>query len=254
MTFGLSIARTPDPRRVQHFFWLHPEWWTVVLCTFAWLVMSFHGWQHVGYGIHHRMPFLHELQMWLLMVTAMMLPFILPAVRATAAGSLWARRHRAITTFLAGYFMPWTALGIVAAALREGSWTHTYAAAAFGFASAALWQRTSLHTRAVSACHRILPLAPLGWKADRDALRFGSTIGVACVSSCWPLMLACTFAGHGPMAMGAGMALGAAERWSFRPRRRSALVIALAIAGYYMVLGGFDNAVITTCESPITSA
>jgi predicted metal-binding membrane protein len=229
-------TRTPVAATLQHFFWLHPDWWSVALCGSAWAVMLLRGWQHAGHEVHHRMPFAQELEHWLLMVAAMMLPLSLDAVRVTAEGSLWARRHRAIAGFLLGYFGPWLALGIVAAGLREASWTHTYAAAALGFACAAVWLRTPMHTRALIACHRRLPLAPVGWQADRDCLRFGAAIGVACVWSCWPLMLACAFAGHGLIAIAGGMAVGAMERWSFRPRRRAALAGTLAIAGCYLLL------------------
>jgi predicted metal-binding membrane protein len=232
----LSCTRRPAAAALQHFFWSHPEWWSVVLCCSAWAVMLLHGWQNAGHGIHHRMTLAQELSYWMLMVAAMMLPLVLHAVRVTAVGSLWARRHRAIAGFLVGYSAPWLVLGIVAAGLREGSWTHTYAAAALGFAAAALWQRTPMHKRALLACHRTRPLAPLGWHADRDCLRFGSAIGVACVGSCWPLMLACMFAGHSLIAMTGGMVLGAVERWSFWPRPRALLVGTLAIAGYYVVL------------------
>ena len=248
MTSVLSITRATVARTLQHFFWLHPEWWSVALCGFAWSAMLMHGWQHAGHGVHHWMTFAQEFQAWLLMVAAMMLPLVLDAVRATAVGSLWARRHRAIAGFLAGYFAPWLALGIVAAGLRQGPWTHTHVAPALGFAVAALWQLTPMHRRALAACHRLLPLSPLGWHADRDCLRFGSTIGLACVSSCWLLMLACTFAGHGLMAMMGGMALGATERWSYRPPRRAVLAGTLALAGYYAVLAGLENGFFTAAR------
>ena len=208
--------------------------------------MLLHGWQHGSHGIHHMMTFPEELGYWLLMIAAMMLPLILNMIRYTATRSLWARRHRAMAGFVIGYFAPWLALGIVVAGLRQVTWTHTYIAPAMGFAVAALWQLTPIHWRALISCHRILPLAPLGWQADRDCLRFGGAIGLACVTSCWPLMLACMFAGHGLIAMMGGMALGVAERWSFRPRRRALLVGTLALAGYYAVLAGLDNGYFTT--------
>jgi predicted metal-binding membrane protein len=236
MTFSLSITRISVARRTQLFFWLHPEWWTVVLSGFAWAAMLFHGWRHTAHGGQHWVALPQELGNWLLMVAAMMLPLVLDSVREAAAGSLWARRHRAITGFLVGYFAPWLALGFLAAGSRQLSWTHTYIAPALSFAAAALWQLTPIHRRALVACHRRQPLAPLGWQADRDCLRFGVTIGLACISSCWPLMIACTLAGHGFIAMIGGMAVGAAERWSFRPRTRTALVGTLALAGYYALL------------------
>jgi len=198
--------------------------------------MLLHSWQYAGHGVHHRMSFAQELIYWMWMAAAMMLPFAIDAVRLTAARSLWERRHRAMAGFLTGFFAPWLLLGIAAAGLRELSWTHSYVAPALGFLAAALWQRTSIHRRAFNACYRTQPLAPLGWQADRDCVRFGGTIGAACVRSCWPLMLACAFTGHSLIAMMGGMAVGAAERWPYRPRTRAMLAATLALASYYAVL------------------
>jgi len=219
--------------RLQLFFWMHPEWWTVAICGFAWVAMLFHAWQHAAHGSHHFVPLASETGYWMLMVAAMMLPLTLASVRVTANGSLWSRRHRAIAGFLAGYFVPWLVLGIVVAALRAASWTHTYSAASLAFVVAALWQRTSVHAKFLIDCHRRPPLAPAGWQADRDCLRFGAFIGVVCVGSCWPLMVACTFAEHGFVAMTGGMAIGAFERFPYRPRTTAMLVGTLALAGYY---------------------
>src|SRR6516162_8673034 len=137
-----AYPRGPAPATVQYFFWSHPEWWSIVLCWFAWVAMLRHGWLYASHGIHHRMSFELELTYWMGMVLAMMLRLTLDAVRVTSARSLWRRRHRAIAGFLVGYFGPWLALGIVAAGLREGSWTHTYVASALAFVGASLWQVT----------------------------------------------------------------------------------------------------------------
>ena len=237
----LLNPRRPTATAVQYFFWSHPEWWTVAVCWLAWAMMLLHNWQNAGHGIHHHTSFAQELRSWMWMVAAMMLPLALNNVRLTAARSLWARRHRAVAGFLAGYLAPWLVLGIAASVLLQSSRTHTYAAPALGFAVAALWQRTRAHKRAFIACHRTLPLAPLGWRAHRDCLLFGCTIGVACVCSCWPLMLACAFAGHSPIAMAGGMAVGVSERWSFRPRTRVALAATLALASYYAALAALNH-------------
>lgn len=229
-------AGRPAAGTLQRFFWSHPEWWSVGLSGFAWAIMLLHDWNDAGHGDHHRMTVPEEVRYWMLMVAAMMLPLLIYTVRFTAFASLWRRRHRAIAGFLLGYFAPWLVAGIIAAMLRQEAWTHTYAAAALAFVLAALWQRTHLHRRALAACHRSWPLAPVGWRADRDCLRFGRFIGAACVRTCWPLMVACMFAGHGPMAMTGSMILSASERWSFRPSRRAVWAGTLAMASYYLVL------------------
>jgi predicted metal-binding membrane protein len=228
--------QTCDVSPVRQFVWLHPEWWSVAISAFAWTVMLDHCWQHGRHGIHHWMTFPEELQHWVLMIAAMMLPLILDAVQWTAGSSLWRRRHRAIAGFLVGYLAPWLAVGVVAAGLREQAWTHAYAVAAVALALAAVWQLTPMHRRGLTGCHRRRPLAPVGWRADRDCLRFGSVIGVACVVSCWPLMLGCALTGHGLTAMTGGMAIGWVERRSFRPRPRAAAAAALALSGYYLLL------------------
>jgi predicted metal-binding membrane protein len=229
----LSYSRAPAAESLQYFFWLHPEWWSRAVCGIAWVVMLVHGWRNAAHNSSHWMTFAQELAFWMLMVAAMMLPLVIRNVWVTAAGSLWIRRHRAIAGFLAGYFVPWLALGLVASTLREAAWSHTAYAAAIGFGTAAIWQRTPMHKRALSNCHLTVPLAPVGWRADLDCLRFGGTIGAACVASCWPLMLACAFTGHGLIAMTGGTAVSALERWSFRPRNHIMLAITLALAGYY---------------------
>ena len=228
--------------KLRRFFWTHPEWWTVALCWSAWAVVLAAGLRSFvrggAHGGHHPMSFAQEVPGWMLMATAMMLPLVLGSVRMAAVGSLWARRHRAVGGFLVGFFGPWLALGLAVAGLRQGSWAHTNSAAALGFAAAVLWQRTAMHRRAIAVCHRIEPLAPLGWRADLDCLRYGAFIGAACVWSCWPLMLACAFTGHSPVAMAGGMVVGISERWYYRPRTRTMLAVTLALALYYGALAG----------------
>jgi hypothetical protein len=241
MNSTFALADRSLGMTLRYFFWSHPEWWSVALCGSAWAIMLLHAWQYAGHGIYHRMSFPQEFEYWTLMAMAMMVPFSREAVRLTAARSLWARRRRAIGGFLAGFLAPWLLLGIAVAGLRQFPWTHTYAAPALVFLAAALWQRTSIHGRAFIACYRTQPLAPLGWQADRDCLRFGGSLGIAWIKSCWPLMLACAFAGHNLIAMAGGMAVGAAEHWSFRPRTRVMLIATLLLASYYAALATLNH-------------
>lgn len=240
MNLPLTFGDRGAGASLRHFFQAHPEWWSVGLCGLAWALMVRHGWQHSGHALHQRVMIAPELFNWMAMVAAMMLPLVIDRVQVTAQRSLWARRHRAIGGFLAGYFLVWLLLGAVVVNLRQTSWSHGYAAPALSFAAAALWQRTRMHQRALTVCHRTLPLAPVGWQADLDCLRFGGTVGVACVGSCWPLMLACAFAGHSLIAMTGGMAVGAVERWSWPPRNGAMLAATLLLAGYYVLLAVLD--------------
>jgi hypothetical protein len=60
--------------------------------------------------------------------------------------------------------------------------------------------------------HRIIPLAPHGFRADGDCLRLGLLIGSGCLLSCWPVMLACGL-GHTIAAMVCSTSLVLAERY-----------------------------------------
>ncbi len=236
MSTVLLYQRSRGGASLQYFFWTHPEWWTAALCAMAWVVMLLHAGETAGHGMRHRMGFFPELACWMWMIVAMMLPIDLNAVRLTANRSLWRRRHRAIAGFLAGYLAPWLPLGFAVAALRQLTWTHAPVTAALCFAVAAVWQRTPMHRRALAACHRTQPLAPVGWRADLDCFRFGGIIGATCVSSSWLIMLACAFTGHSLIAMIAGMAIGFVERWSFAPRPHATVAATLALAGYYALM------------------
>lgn len=240
MSSILACASRRASSELRSFVWLHPEWWTVGLAGGAWAVILLHALRHSGHGARHEMTVVEDIASWTLMVAAMMLPLVTRPVRFTAFVSLWARRHRAIAGFVLGYLAPWLALGIVAATLRQVSWTHTDAAPALCFAAAALWRRTVTYKRAVVACQRTWPIAPLGWRAHRDCLRFGGFIGFACVRTCWPLMLACGLAGHSLTAMTGGMAIGLVDQWRYRRRRSPALGGTLAMAGYYTALAVWE--------------
>jgi predicted metal-binding membrane protein len=243
-----AIARLPA--LCKEAAWRHPEWWSLMASGAAWaLLVARAGPTAMGAGAHAhlhgrlalspdgqpaawRMESLH----WLLMVVAMMLPMVVNPIRTTAARSLWARRHRAIGGFLIGYMTPWALLGLAAHGLIAvsggGDWLHVPAAAAIGFAVAALWQFTAVKRRAALWCHRTAPLAPAGWAADRDCLGYGWMIGCRCLASCWALMVACLLAGHGIAAMACGAIVGASERQLPRAGQRlgSAVIAGLALA------------------------
>jgi len=234
---NLTFAPRPAAR-LQYFLWSHPEWWTLAISGFAWVVMVDHAWQHGGHAIHHVATFRQEFSGWMWMVAAMMLPQVFYEIRRTADDSLWRRRDRAVVGFLAGYLGPSLVAGLGAAFLRQRSWTHTLAAPALAFAAAAAWTLLPGRRRVLIACHQRLPLAPTGWRADYDCLRYGVVIGAACLRRCWPLMVACALSGHSPVAMAGGMMVSVVERRSFRPPKRYAFWGTLGLAGYFAVLAG----------------
>ena len=199
---------------MRRFVWRHPHWWAATLSAGAWgwLVLR---WQQ-GHHAHGA-----ALGDWMLMIATMMVPLVFDHLRVAAARSLWPRRHRAIAGFLLGYAAIWLLAGaaISLPIAASGLMPHgaaTSGLAATAFLSAAIWQLLPLKRRALIACHRTVPLAPRGWPAHRDCLRYGWTVGRSCVGSCGMLMLACVFAGHSLPAMLAATAVAGAERFSAR--------------------------------------
>jgi Predicted metal-binding integral membrane protein (DUF2182) len=237
--------------------WAHPEWWSLALSALAWLLIVFridspgagrshHAGDHAAAAMGQS-GFLPDVAAetfaWLLMVAAMMFPLLIDSIRTAAARSLWTRRHRAIAEFLTGYLVPWTIAGIVTIMLVRaasvsgslGSWMWVAA----GFAAAAVWQLTPVKLRALRSCHRTMPLAPRGWRADRDCLRYGWTIGGRCVVSCWAMMAGCVLAAHSVPAMLCVTAVGSAERFIPRLDRRltAGVLLGFALLGSRLTIG-----------------
>lgn len=178
---------------------------------------------------------------WQLMVVAMMLPVVVPSLRVTAFRSLRRRRHRALAGFLVGYLAVWAIAGAAVCSLVAVAPVLTGdgqgRAAAGAFLLAGLWQSTHLKKRALVACHRTVPLAPSGWRADRDCLVFGGRIGGSCCAGCWPLMVACTLTGHHVVALLVCGGIGLVERYSWRPPMRPLAVAMLGLALAFGVPG-----------------
>lgn len=230
-----TLATVPKvlPSGLRQANWQHPEWWALAISAAAWGIML------LGAAHSHAAAVRQQLFAWMVMTVAMMLPTVAPQMRWTAQGSFWHRRHRAIAGFVAGYLVPWLALGLLASLLLSVRWMHAAAVPVGLFLLATGWQQTTMYRSARRACHRTIPLTPLGWRADRDCLRYGLLIGTACVRSCWPLMLACAFTGHGLVAMTVGCLLSLLEGRSSglcRPSSRLLVAGTLGLALYYGLL------------------
>jgi predicted metal-binding membrane protein len=244
MPLGASL----QTYRWKRLAWPYPEWWSLALCVVAWLMFLAYPMAvgpHMSHGNHAKgttvLPYSQavwtaEAFWWLVMSVAMMVPLVLDPIRTTAARSLWRRRHRAISGFLTGYLVLWMLFGIVASMaiseLQSQIQLEPAQAAALGFAAAVLWQVAPVKRRAVLACHRTLPIAPAGWRADLDCLRYGWMVGSSCLVSCWALMLACLLSGHSIPAMACATAVGWTERNRARPNQRllCAVIAILALA------------------------
>lgn len=250
----MNIARgTTFVRRglaaLRRIGWQHPEWWAIAAAVCAWVVLIGMNLQALGAGgeDHHlhggarqEHAFLASAIHWQLMVVAMTLPLAVPSLRVAAFRSLWNRRHRTMGGFVTGYLAVWLlpglALGGLLAWVPQLSHEWKTFAAASAFLLAAAWQWTPIKRRALIACHATAPLAPRGWRADRDAILFGWMSGRSCLGSCGVSMVACTLAGHPLVALVACAWLAVVERYSWRPNTK---LIGLATAGLALIVGLF---------------
>lgn len=176
--------------------WRHPEWWSVALSIAAWIALL----STPRHSLSHRSTATNLLS-WLLMVVAMMFPLVAVQVRQTAFHSLWSRRHRAIGLFLGGYVVPWLAFGALVILIQRELAIDARASVIITIVIAVAWQMSPSKRRALRNCHRVMPLAPHGWRANWSCLKFGWRIGAACVCACWALMLVCAASDHSILTM-----------------------------------------------------
>jgi predicted metal-binding integral membrane protein DUF2182 len=217
-----SAASRPSLRRLV---WLHPEWWTLALCAVAWSAMFRPHMHHLH--SHHLVSI--QLTKWMVMTVAMMLPLVVGPIRFAAKRSLWRRRHRAIAGFLLSYLGCWLLVGVPVAFINPGPLL-----AAAAFVASAAWNLMRYRRLALATCHWTMPLAPYGWRADRDCVLYGWRIGTSCALSCYPLMLACALSSHALPVMIFGMAVGIIERYTYRPDQRllSGALLAAAVISF----------------------
>lgn len=210
------------------FAWRHPEWWALALAAGAWGVML------VNDG-HHSHTYGAALYGWMVMTVAMMLPMVVEPMRLTAERSFWHRRHRATLGFVIGYLAVWLLAGIALSFFRVPHGMQDRAAA-IALVLAAAWQLTRWKQRGLNGCHRSMPLAPRGWRADRDCVRYGLFIGTRCLISCWALMLVCYASGHQFLLTLLVTAVVFAERYSERSRRLSRPLLLLGVVIFVTTL------------------
>lgn len=181
-------------------------------------------------------PLVAGLPMWGLMAVAMMLPTALPALRHVEVNSLYWRRRRAALEFAAVFLAIWALFGVlVLGALTSWVATTSTLTLAAALALAAAWQLTPLKLRALRACHRSQALPPRGWRATAGVARFGLRNGIACLASCWALMLTMAAAGSARLAwMACLTGMVVVEKLSLKPvrtSRRLAAVLGAAAVG-----------------------
>ena len=129
---------------------------------------------------------------WALMLTAMMAPLLIPALRHVRARSLRSRRWRAVSLVTVAHAAVWTVGGIVLLALASLLRSVTGQpdlALLLGLDAALAWQLSPLKQYCLNRHCAHPPISSFGSAADRDALRFGGTHAAWCLGSCWALML-----------------------------------------------------------------
>jgi predicted metal-binding membrane protein len=221
----------------------HPEWPSLVLCAAVWSGLILEAVLSPSAAIFcGREPGLATAPIeWAAMLAAMMLPLIVPIIRRVAFASLWRRRHRAVAAFLLGYGLLWSIpglLGFFVMLMLEGhpergqrGW-----AVLLAFAAAALWEMMPAKRRALTGCHRTIPLRPGGWKADVDCLRLGAIQGRSCIAACWLMMIGPALAPAHVPVMAAVTAIAAVQR--YRPRRHRRIE-ALSLASLGLACASF---------------
>jgi predicted metal-binding membrane protein len=139
------------------------------------------------------------LAVWLLMMTAMMLPGVTPVARLylrTMAGS---RRATRTVAFLAGYLLIWTVAGIPGFALAwlagEIGSAHPTAVRVVGastFLVVAIYQVSPWKDTCLKACRSPLGLLLryAGYRGPTRDLRAGIHHGLYCLGCCWALFVA----------------------------------------------------------------
>ena len=140
---------------------------------------------------------------WALMLTAMMAPLLIPALRHVYARSLRRRRGRAMSLVTLAATATWTIGGLILLGLAQALRSVTGDAGLallLGLLAALGWQLTPLKQYCLNRHCARPPIAAFGWAADRDVLRFGSTHAAWCLGSCWALMLVALLAPVWPLA------------------------------------------------------
>jgi predicted metal-binding membrane protein len=251
MSVTLRAVHNSIRDKLRRIGWHHPEWWVVMAAAVAWMFMAGMSHPHASHtgttpaGMSHAhtshthvshtgvTPGRGHAQGTLgtvAMVIAMMVPLTLANVRHVAISSLWRRRHRAIAGFLVGFLAVWIvvqtvivgSLGLLAPLL---GWQTVGGVAIF---TAALWELAPIKRRLLRRCHRTVPLAPRGWRADADCAHYGVTTGFGCVTMCWALMVAAAAFSHSLMVMTVLFGVQMSGRYQQRP---SPVLAALAVLG-----------------------
>jgi predicted metal-binding membrane protein len=168
---------------------------------------------------------------WLVMVTAMMLPANLPAIRQVAAAAAsHARPGVSMGAFLAGHAYTWAAFGLLAYLADTATHSHPTLILTAVLAAAGAFQLTTLK-RMCLAHRRHLNTHPLQGTGGRAAaaFRLGRLHGLSCVGSCGPLMLLMLAAPSAPLLWMAALTALTLSETALRLARPTTPAIGVAL-------------------------
>ena len=160
-----------------------------------------------GGGAPLALAALLSLLAWQVMIAAMMLPSSLPLVRMySRASARVPQRRLAMTGFLGGYALVWSAFGLAAfgadaglhAAINSSAWlsSHDWWIGGSVLALAGAFQFTSLKDACLDKCrHPAQFMMRYYERGPAGGLRLGMRHGAFCVGCCWALMLVMFAAG-----------------------------------------------------------
>jgi hypothetical protein len=218
-----------------------PQWWMLTLSCFAWLWLILAatrdsliaGFPSGDFYLRYMcrssnaqsnettflaLSLFQHANDCILMTVAMMFPLLIEQVRTVAFSSPRLRRHRSIAMFLAGYTALWTVV-LVAMSLCVSSLTAitrpdtSSLIVSTSYGIAALWTWIPARRRSLVACHMVVPLRTVGWRADLDCVRYGLVIGRGCLLACWASMASLLLVPHSLVAMAVVAALVTYERY-----------------------------------------
>lgn len=245
MTSAIQTRRTASAsvsRALARGALRHPEWWSLLIASAAWVALfSWHAFPAVVGADHDHanhvagtvstatettlQSVVVDACLWFLMVVAMMTVVMVPRMRRVAAACTGRHRVSAIATTLAGAGAVWAAIGVVAvglgAVLPPLDSISSPSAFIGLWVAAAVWQLMSAKQVSLRRCHQVRLQ-----RGRRDGMQFrpGATYGMWCAVSCGPAMLAMALTGH-PLGLMVLLTAGfTAERLAFRPARAARLL------------------------------
>jgi predicted metal-binding membrane protein len=153
-----------------------------------------------------------------IMIAALMGPLVIAPARHVLSRQFEDNKTMPASAFLAGYASLWmlasAALLVPVLFLHLAGGGALRLSAAGAFLVAAGWQLTSMKAAFIRRCHRRTALSSWGFASVRDAGLFGIRHSLACIGTCWAMMLAVMLSSHHLAAAAVVTGLSLMERGS----------------------------------------